>query len=70
MIFEELLAQVITDVRPPKDRCHLGEYVLRLGEYGAGRSLYRRRNVPLVARLVNQQAQRREMQRVVVRLRG
>ena len=50
--------------------CQLGEYVLRLAEYGASRSLYRRRNVPLVARLVDQQAQRREMQWVVVRLHG
>ena len=53
--------------RPAQDLSQLGEYVLRLGEYGASRSLYRRRNVPLVARLVDQQAQRRELQWVVVR---
>ena len=53
-----------------EDLCQLGEYVLRLAEYGASRSLYRRRNVPLVARLVDQQAQRREVQWVVVRPYG
>jgi len=59
MIPEELSAQVITYVSPAQDFSQLGEYVRRLAEYGASRSLYRRRNVPLVARLIDQQPQRR-----------